>query len=138
MRASCSLSFYMRNGSTPQASTRVSNCTPSAKTSPVLDPSVGSGSYLIKLHGILFKTSNHTELAKFIRGSIKSIYTMVSFLSSKSQRWEEAGKISRNPHTAMMALLVCLIKPLLVHFPVWWHWQKWFPSGFGTRPLMKH
>lgn len=46
--------------------------------------------------------------------------------------------MAKHPHTAMMALLVCLIKPLLVYFPVWCYWQKWFPLGFGTLQLMKY
>lgn len=51
---------------------------------------------------------------------------------------EKNGKMSKHLCMAMMALLVCLIKPLLVHFPVWWHWQKRSPFGFGTQQLMKY
>ena len=46
--------------------------------------------------------------------------------------------MSKHLCMAMMALLVCLIKPLLVHFPVWWHWQKRSPFGFGAQRLMKY
>lgn len=51
---------------------------------------------------------------------------------------KKKGKMSKHLCMAMMALLVCLIKPLLVHFPVWWHWQKRSPFGFGTQQLMKY
>lgn len=50
------------------------------------------------------------------------------------------GRVSIAPALSapMMALLECLIKPLLVYYPESRRWQGWRPFGFGTRCLMKY
>lgn len=90
-----------------------------------------------KLSSRFFILKHRAELYDFILGSIKTVYNMVSSWNQNSEekkKWNNVQTLCM----AMMALLVCLIKPLLGHFPVWWHWQKRSPSGFGTRQLMKY